>query len=238
MSLSLTFSDPGARRIQAAVARSILRAPFRTPKTDLFKQLSWPSSRWRSMTLFHKLLLTRPPPLDSCLFPFASTLSGRSMRKPHQLILPEAHTSKYINSFFYRSSLVWNTLLATIQNITCNQTFRKKIKKIGQHTCTPPNSIQFRPPRSQHTLIKDNIILPVYHPISTVGLLILILDLLLFPPPLLPDLSSHLTYSLLFYLSYMEPVFYVYIVHCNFVYFSPLGDPLDQGLVPVWESIK
>ena len=36
---------------------------------------------------------------------------------------------------------------------------------------------------------------------------ILILDLLLFPPPLLPDLSSHLTYSLLFYLSYMEPVF-------------------------------
>ena len=34
----------------------------------------------------------------------------------------------------------------------------------------------------------------------------------------------------------MEQVFY--IVHCNFVYFSPLGDPLDQGLVPVGESIK
>ena len=115
---------------------------------------------------------------------------------------------------------------------------RKKLKKIGQHTCTPPNSIQFRkftkPPRSQHTLIKDNIILPVYHPISTVGLLILILDLLLFPPPLLPDLSSHLTYSLLFYLSYMEPVFYffyflffifLYIVHCNIVYFFLLETP-------------
>ena len=91
-------------RVQAAVARSILRAPFLTPKTDLFKQLNWPSLRWRreiaSMTLFQKLLLTRPPPLDSCLFPFASTLSGRSMRKPHQLILPQAHTGKYINSFF------------------------------------------------------------------------------------------------------------------------------------------
>ena len=47
------------------------------------------------MTLFHKLLLTRPPPLDSCLFPFPSTLSGRSMRKPHQLILPEAQTVNY-----------------------------------------------------------------------------------------------------------------------------------------------
>ena len=110
-----------------------------------------------------------------------------------------------------------------------------KLKKIGQHTCTPPNSIQFRKftqsPRSQH-------ILPFYHPISTVGLLILILDLLLFPPPLLHDLSSHLTYSLLFYLSYMEQVFFFCIVHCKFVSFSPLGDPLDQGLVPVGESIK
>ena len=58
-------------RVQAAVARSILRAPFRTPKTDLFKQLNWPSLHLRreiaSMTLFHKLLLTRPPPLESCL---------------------------------------------------------------------------------------------------------------------------------------------------------------------------
>ena len=80
-------------------------------------------------SLFHKLLLTRPPPLYSCLFPFASTLSGRSMRKPHQLILPEAHIGKYINSFFYRSSLVWNTLPAAIQNITCNQKFKKEIEK-------------------------------------------------------------------------------------------------------------
>ena len=133
-------------RVQAAVARSILQAPFRTSKTDLFKQLNWPSLRWRreiaSMTLFHKLLVTRPPPLDSCLFPFASTLSGRSMRKPHQLILPEAHTSKYINSFFYRSSLVWNTLPAAIQNITCNQTFKKKIEK---NWSAHMHSTQFNP---------------------------------------------------------------------------------------------
>ena len=135
-------------RVQAAVARSILRAPFRTPKTDLFKQLNWPSLRWHreiaslTSTLIHKLLLIRPPPLDSCLFPFASTLSGRSMRKPYQLILPDAHTSKYINSFFYRSSLVWNTLQAAIQNITCNQTFKKEIeKKWSAHM----HSAQFNP---------------------------------------------------------------------------------------------
>ena len=39
--------------------------------------------------------------------------------------------------------------------ISCRR-LRKNLKKIGQHTCTPPNSIQFRkfpkPPRSQHIL--------------------------------------------------------------------------------------
>ena len=62
--------------------------------------------------------------------------------KPHQLILPEAHTSKYINSFFYRSSLVWNTLPAAIQNITCNQTFKKKIEK---NWSAHMHSTQFNP---------------------------------------------------------------------------------------------
>ena len=130
------------------VSRQPLPAPssFRTPKTNLFKQLNWPSLRWRretaSMTLFHKLLLTRPPPLGSCLFPSASTLSSRAMQKPHQLILPEAHTSKYINSFFYQSSLVWNTLPAAIQNITCNQTFKKEIEK---NWSAHMHSTQFNP---------------------------------------------------------------------------------------------
>ena len=211
----LEWDAMAIERVQTAVARSILCDPFRTSKTDLFEQFNWPSLSLRreiaSNTLFHKLQLTRPPPLDSCLFPFASTLSGRSMRKPHQLILPEAHTSKYINSFFYRSSLVGTLSQQLFSTSHVIKRLRKKLKKIGQHICTPPKSIQFRkftkPPRSQQPHIKDNIILPFCHPISTVGLLNLILDLLLFPPPLLADLSSHLTYSLLFHLSYIEQVF-------------------------------
>ena len=62
-------------RVQGAVARSILCAPFHTSKSELFEQLNWPSLRWRReifcIGLFHRILHTRPPPLDSCLFPFA-----------------------------------------------------------------------------------------------------------------------------------------------------------------------
>ena len=47
-------------RIQASIARTILRADWWTPKNDLLQQLDWPSLRWRravaSLTLFHKLL--------------------------------------------------------------------------------------------------------------------------------------------------------------------------------------
>ena len=55
-----------------------------------------------------------------------------------------------------------------------------------------------------------------------------------FPLPFLPDLYTHLTYSLFFYFSYMERVFC--IIHCNFVYFSPLGDP-RPGFSPRWLGI-
>ena len=107
------------------------------------------------------------------------------------------------------------------------------MKKIGQHTCTPPNSIQFRkftkPPEASTFFLSIVQFPPLaFSSSSSIFFSFLLHSSLIF--------SSLLTYSLLFYLSYREQVFY--IVHCNFVYFSPLGDPLDQGLVPVGESIK
>ena len=119
-------------RVQGAVARSIPRAPFHTSKSELFEQMNWPSLRWRreifSIGLFHCILQTRPPPLDSCLFPFASPASASSLRKPKQLILPRVHTSKYVKSFFFRSALLWNTLPAQLQNITCYYKFQTGIE--------------------------------------------------------------------------------------------------------------
>ena len=131
-------------RVQGAVARSILRAPFYTSKSKLFEQLNWPSLRWRReifcIGLFHRILHTRPPPLDSCMFPFASTNTTRSLRKPKQLILTRVHTSKYVKSFFFRSALLWNTLPAQLQNITCYHKFKTSIE---EHWSAHKYSTQF-----------------------------------------------------------------------------------------------
>ena len=68
-------------RIQASAARRLLRADWFTPKETLLEQLGWPALRWRreisSLTLFHKLLHSRPEPLHELLFPFAHTTSSR-----------------------------------------------------------------------------------------------------------------------------------------------------------------
>ena len=48
----------------------------------------------------------------------------RSTRKPKQLILPRANTRRY----FFRSALLWNTLPAHLQNITCHRKFKKNIE--------------------------------------------------------------------------------------------------------------
>ena len=215
----MAISDAMAiERVQAAVARSILRAPFRTPKTDLFKQLNWLSLRWRreiaSMTLFHKLLLTRPPPLDFCFSALhrrsAVASCGNHINLSCPKHIPVNTSTAHFSTGHHKFGTLSQQLFRTSHVI---RRLRKKLK-INTQALHPiqSNSMQFtKSSRGQHTLIKDNIILPFYHPIFTVGLLILILDLLLFPPPLLPELSSLLTYSLLFYLSPIEQVFFIFL---------------------------
>ena len=93
--------DQGAlERLQAGVARRILKASWKTPKTVLLlRSLQWSSLGWRreiiSMTHFHDLLCTRPPHLAASFFPFS-----RSKRQPRRLMLPLAITVCYKNSFF------------------------------------------------------------------------------------------------------------------------------------------
>ena len=120
-------------RIQTAVARCILQAPWRTPKSELLQALDWPSLRWRreiaSLCLLHRLLNLQQEPLTNCLPPFASSRNPRSQRKPKQLILPAARTTRHTTSFFFSASVAWNTLPAHIQNLTNAQQFRKALTK-------------------------------------------------------------------------------------------------------------
>ena len=70
-------------RVQASVARAILAADWDTPKDILFRQLDWPSLRWRrtilSLTLFHQLVHHAEGPLMECMFPLSSA-TDRSER--------------------------------------------------------------------------------------------------------------------------------------------------------------
>ena len=67
-------------RIQAGVARCLLKAEWCTQKPTLLAQLDWPALRWRreisSPTFFHKIIQRQLPPLTDCLFPFAHSVSN------------------------------------------------------------------------------------------------------------------------------------------------------------------
>ena len=119
-------------RIQAGVARCLLKADWCTPKPTLLEQLDWPALRWRreiaNLTFFHKIIQRQLPPLTDCLFPFAHSVSNRSQRKPLQLLLPQTRSTRFTKSFFYRSALLWNSLPSCIQEISSSTKFRKAIE--------------------------------------------------------------------------------------------------------------
>ena len=70
--------------------------------------------------------------VPSCIYIFFCCLMLTSIAsvacKPKQLILPRVRTSGYVKSFFFRSALLWNTLPANLQNITCHRKFKKNIE--------------------------------------------------------------------------------------------------------------
>ena len=121
-------------RVQASVARSILKADWRTPKSALLQRLGWPALRWRrtiiSMVFFHRLLRTAGP-LSECVrvFPFSSSVSGRAKRKPLQLLLQPIRSSKRLKSFFFNSALLWNSLPSSIQSIERSTAFKSALEK-------------------------------------------------------------------------------------------------------------
>ena len=119
-------------RIQASIARTVLRADWMTPKDQLLQQLAWPSLRWRrtvaSLAMFHKLLHMQHTPLSTCIPPHLSELSSRSRRKPLDVRLPPTRTSRYTKSFFFHCSLLWNSLPSSLQRIKSSTLFQHNLE--------------------------------------------------------------------------------------------------------------
>ena len=120
-------------RVQCSLARYLLKAKPDTPTKNLLKDMGWPSLRWRreiaSMCLFAELVHTRPPLLRDCLPAFAKDKVDRAHRKPYQLILIKCNTSRFLNSFLVRSSVIWNTLPSEIQSVQSRRKFRNLIEE-------------------------------------------------------------------------------------------------------------
>ena len=120
-------------RLQASMARTILRAERTTPKKELLAALQWPSLRWRraiaSQTLFHRLKNSPTPVASSCLpGPFASD-NSRSRRRQHQVRLPTTRSTRYTRSFFFHSALLWNTLPNSIQSHSSTSSFQHALEE-------------------------------------------------------------------------------------------------------------
>ena len=124
-------------RIQAGVARAILKAPWSTTKSRLLEELGWPSLRWRrsvaTVCLLHSLLTNTknlPRPVLNSLPKTVSEKSRYNHRKPLQLLLPHTHTSRYLRSFFPYASLLWNSLPHTIQSIHSQSLFKSAVEEL------------------------------------------------------------------------------------------------------------
>ena len=120
-------------RLQASMARTILRSEWTTPKKELLAALQWPSLRWRraiaSLTLFHRLKNSPTPVASSCLpAPFASD-NSRSRRRQHQVRLPTTRSTRYTRSFFFHSALLWNTLPNSIQSHSSTSSFQHALEE-------------------------------------------------------------------------------------------------------------
>ena len=122
---SLTAADSLLlERLQCSIARRILRAGWRTPKSELLRSIGWPSLKWRReiqcVALFKKVLLSKHEPIASCL---PRTLCTQyNLRNKHVSIRTHKSTQT-TNSFFIHASILWNSLPTSITSIQSHSAF-------------------------------------------------------------------------------------------------------------------
>ena len=152
----------------------------------------------------------------------------KSFRKPNQILLGPVRTSFYLRSFFYQSSLLWNTLPAELQCIKNNRTFKREIESYWKIiNSTPWTTSLFDTPAATY-----NIIL-IYAIVNLVWLFIFHFSFLFFS-------FLHLFYdSFLVCNSFLSiPFSITCIFFISFSSRSGQETPFDQGNSSSWGILK
>ena len=121
LSLYIQLTDPSALLISSAVKVNV--------QTKMNATTAWSTKiTVASITLFHQLKIQPPSWLEEQVPPTSSFQTGRR-RKSEQLLLPKWRTKRLSNSFFYHTSLLWNSLPANIQNLQKSEDFKSAVEQ-------------------------------------------------------------------------------------------------------------
>ena len=123
-------------KLQKRAARIILKADFRTPSVDMFRDLGWQSIENRLMynkaILTYKALNNQTPEYVSKLLKPVSQTHGLNLRSSQNgdLHVPMARTTLYSGAFSCSAPKLWNRLPQSVKNCDTLNSFKNSIKTV------------------------------------------------------------------------------------------------------------
>ena len=123
-------------KLQKRAARIILRADFRTPSVDMFRDLGWQSIenrlKYNKAILTYKALHDQTPEYVSKLLKPVSQTHGLNLRSSENgdLHMPLARTALYSGAFSCSAPKLWNSLPQSVKNCDTLNSFKKSLKTV------------------------------------------------------------------------------------------------------------
>ena len=122
--------------LQKRASRIILKADFRTPSVDMFRDLGWQSIenrvKYNKAVLTYKALHDQTPEYVSKLLKPVSQTHGLNLRSSENgdLHMPLARTALYSGAFSCSAPKLWNSLPQSVKNCDTLNSFKKSLKTV------------------------------------------------------------------------------------------------------------
>lgn len=121
-------------KLQLSLARSVLRAHCSfssTSKANLLQLMGWQTLAWRrrrsKLLLFWKLANGKGPPSLSSKLASASSRCNYNLRNPSSVQVQLCSSSAHLSSFLPSTSVLWNSLPASITASSTVSSFKKSL---------------------------------------------------------------------------------------------------------------